>query len=108
MKLIKSLAILAAMLPVILQAQSLTLDSAYQLAKDNYPLIKQRELIQQTADLTIENLGKGYLPQLSFNAQGTYQSDVTKVDFPLPGVTIKPLSKDQYKITADANQLLYD
>ena len=88
--------------------QALTLDSAYRLARNNYPLIKQRELLKQTADITIDNINKGYLPQISFNGQATYQSDVTKIDIPIPGLAINPLSKDQYRVTADVNQLLYD
>jgi len=96
-----------AFLPSTLSAQ-LTLDSAYSAARKNYPLIKQKDLIRQTTDLTIENLKKGYLPQFSLSAQASYQSDVTKVDVPVPGFKIEPPSKDQYKILADVNQLVYD
>jgi len=88
--------------------QLLTLDSAYQLARNNYPLIQQRDLINQTKLLNIDNLGKGYLPQVNISGQGTYQSDVTKVDIKVPGVTINPLSQDQYKVVADINQMIYD
>jgi outer membrane protein TolC len=104
----KLLLIILVLLPPLLKAQPLSLDSAYQLARKNYPLIKQRELIKQTSDLTIENLNKGYLPQIAVNGQGTYQSEVTRINIPLPGISVDPLSKDQYKITADVNQLIYD
>ena len=93
--------------PSIATAQ-LTLDSAYTAARKNYPLIKQKDLVRQTSDLTIENLRKGYLPQFSLSGQATYQSDVTKVDVPVPGIKIEPPGKDQYKILADVNQLIYD
>lgn len=88
--------------------EKLTLQQAYDEAQQNYPIIKQRELIKQTAQLSVENLSKGFLPQFSFNGQATYQSDVTKIDISLPGISIQPLSKDQYKVTADLNQLIYD
>lgn len=104
----KLLLIILILLPPLLKAQPLTLDSAYQLARKNYPLIRQRELIKQTSDLTVENLNKGYLPQIAVNGQGTYQSEVTRINIPLPGISVDPLSKDQYKITADVNQLVYD
>lgn len=87
---------------------SLSLDKAYELARQNYPLIKQRELVKQTTDLTIDNLSKVFLPQATLSGQATYQSDVTSLNIPIPGVSIAPLSKDQYKILADVNQLLYD
>ncbi|MVT08239.1 TolC family protein [Chitinophaga tropicalis] len=82
----------------------LTLDNCYELARQNYPLIRQQELIAKTGAYNIENAGKGYLPQLAFSGQGTYQSDV--VHFPLPGAP--ELSKDQYKVQAEVTQTIYD
>lgn len=87
---------------------SLSLDQANELARKNYPMIKQKDLINQTANLNIENLSKGYLPQFTLSGQATYQSDVTKIDIPVPGFKIEPLAKDQYKILADLSQLVYD
>lgn len=89
-------------------AQPLTLDKVNELAKQNYPLIKQQDLINRTRDITVENLQKNFLPQFSLNGQATYQSEVTQVKIPVPGITIEPLNKDQYKILADVNQLVYD
>lgn len=108
-RVVKIIILLLVLFPSLpLYAQSLSLDKAYNLAKQNYPLIKQKELIRQTRDITIENLSKGYLPHLSINGQASYQSEVTKVDIPLPGYKIHPLNKDQYKLTSDVNQLVYD
>jgi outer membrane protein TolC len=90
------------------QESQLTLDEAYQQAQKNYPIIKQKDLVRQTADITISNLQKGYLPQISLSGQATYQSDVTKIDIPFPGFDFNPPSKDQYKAVADVNQLIYD
>ncbi len=97
-------------LPVMFyaQAQSLSLQKAYELAQQNYPLIKQRELIKQTSEYSEENLGKGFLPQINISGQATYQSAVTQVKLPAPGIFIEPLSKDQYRIVGDVNQLIYD
>lgn len=90
------------------QDQSLSLQKAYDLAQQNYPLIKQRELIKQTTGYTIDNLSKGFLPQVSLSGQATYQSQVTEIKVPIPGVNIESPNKDQYKILADVNQLIYD
>jgi outer membrane protein TolC len=84
--------------------EPLTLDRCYELATQNYPLIKQRELISRSGAYSVENAGRGYLPQLSFSGQATYQSDV--VHFPLPG--LPQLSKDQYKVQAEISQTIYD
>ncbi len=89
-------------------AGQLTLNDCYKLAQQNYPLIKQRELIAKTADYTIENIQKGYLPQLNINGQATYQSAVTAIPIKLPGLNIPTLSKDQYKLYGEISQVLYD
>ena len=108
-KLKKGLIILV-FLPNVLWAQvdKLTLEDAYRQAQTNYPVIRQRDLVRQTAELNISNLSKGNLPQLSFNGQASYQSDVTKVNIKVPGMTIPTPQKDQYKITADITQVLFD
>ncbi len=94
--------------PLSLLAQTLTLQQANDLARQNYPLVKQRDLIKQTGNITIENLSKGYLPQLTLSGQASYQSAVTEINSPIPGFKVEPLSKDQYKIVADVNQVIYD
>jgi len=93
------------------QAQNssvITLQQAFSLAEQNYPLIQQKGLLQQTERLSIENLSSNFLPQLLVNGQATYQSDVTSINIPLPDIKVPTPAKDQYKITAEANQLLYD
>ena len=49
-------------------AQVLSIDSCYALAKKNYPLIRQYELIEKTKEYTLSNANKAYLPQLSITA----------------------------------------
>lgn len=105
----KRLVLIFCLLPFFLTAQErLTLLKAYEMAQQNYPLVKQRDLLRQTTHIYVDNLSKGFLPQFNLSGQATYQSDVTEVKVPIPGVTIMPPSKDQYKILADVNQLIYD
>ncbi|OIR14159.1 outer membrane efflux protein [mine drainage metagenome] len=95
-----------------IQAQQthLTINEAYQLAKQNYPLIKQRDLISKTKEYSVDNASKGYLPVFSVNGQATYQSTVTSFPFsiPVPGFSMPAYSKDQYKIYAEVDQVIYD
>ena len=86
----------------------LTLDQCYNLARQNYPLIKQKELLAKSLEFTIANAQSAHLPQVTIGAQATYQSEVTKVLFSAPGVDIQPLSKDQYKVFGEINQTIYD
>ncbi|MEQ9414688.1 MAG: TolC family protein, partial [Cyclobacteriaceae bacterium] len=91
------------------QAQNpLTIEMCHELARNNYPLIQQKQLIEQSTEFSIANIRSGQLPQISINAQATYQSDVTQVPIAAPGFDIEPLSKDQYKIYGEVSQSLYD
>lgn len=53
-------------------AQVLTLDSCYEKAKRNYPLIKQYDLLEKSEEYTISNANKSYLPQISFTGIAGY------------------------------------
>ena len=100
------------MLPLMVTAQ--TLEECQQAAERNYPLIRQYGLIEKTTELTVANIQKGWLPQVSASAQATYQSDV--VAFPEQmqaiyqqlGLNMKGLTKDQYRVGIDVSQTIYD
>ena len=51
------------LLPFATYAQ--TLEECQQAAEQNYPLIRQYDLIKKTTDLTVSNIAKGWLPQVS-------------------------------------------
>ena len=86
-------------------APGLTLEQCYDLARKNYPLIRQKELLVRSMEYTIANANTAYLPQVSIYGQATYQSDVTRIPGPSP---FEPLSKDQYKVYAELTQTIYD
>ena len=91
-----------------------TLEECQQAAEKNYPLIKQYGLIAKTTQLTVKNIQKGWLPQITASAQATYQSAVTAWPesmqniYQQMGLNMKGLSKDQYKIGIDLQQTIYD
>lgn len=87
-------------------AQRLTLETCYRLAEVNYPLTRQRGLIEKTREYNIENIAKGIYPQLNVSGTATYQSDVTKIS--VPGYNIPSVSKDQYKVYGEVSQTLTD
>lgn len=87
---------------------TITLDSCYILARNNYPLIKQFDLIERTRVYTIDNAWKGKLPQVSLSAQATYQSDVTNVPINIPDIQIPSPTRDQYNLHADISQSIND
>ena len=90
------------------QNNSITLEQCYQLARQNYPLIKQKELISQSRDYSIENAARGYWPRWNSGGQLTYQSAVIEIPFKVPGYAFPAYSKTQYKIYGEVDQTVYD
>lgn len=96
---------------ISINAQQLTLDECHTKAKQHYPAIAQYNIIEQSKDFDIKNANMAYLPQISLGAQATWQSDITKIDIDIPvpiDIDIPVPDKDQYKVTAEVNQLIWD
>jgi len=91
-----------------------TLSECQQAAQQNYPLIERFDLIGKTTAYTLDNIQKGWLPQVSATAQATLQSDVASwPDNMKPmllqmGVDFRGLKRDQYRIGVDVSQTVYD
>ena len=108
----KKLVLGLTMLPMLALGQ--TLEECQQAAEKNYPLIQRYGLIEKTTQLTVANIQKGWLPQVSASAQATYQSDVMawpdgmKTMLSGMGVDVKGLKKDQYRVGIDVQQTIYD
>ncbi len=98
---------LLALLALPASAQ-LTLEDCRQLARDNYPAIKQYDLVRLTSEYTASNAAKGYIPQVSLSARAQYQSDATKFNGEIPGIDFTGLSRDQYDFRLTVNQSVYD
>jgi len=88
--------------------QVIHLDSLYISARYNYPNLKKAGIYDEISSLNATNHAAGKLPQVMFNSQATYQSDVTGIDSNVPGLSIPTASKDQYKIYAEFLQPIWD
>jgi len=84
-----------------------TLDECQQKARENYPLIKQYELIEQSKGFTLSNANKSYLPQLGINVIGGIIDGLPT--FTLPGAS-EPSSSVELKLItiAQLNQVIWD
>ena len=108
----KKLFVALMLLPMMAHGQ--TLEECQQAAERNYPLIRQYGLIERTTDLTVSNLAKGWLPQITASAQATLQSDVVawpdqmQTIYQQMGLDMKGLKKDQYKVGIDVQQMVFD
>ena len=91
-----------------------SLEECQQAAERNYPLIQQYGLIEKTTELTVTNIQKGWLPQVSASAQATLQSDVTAFPdqiqkvYQTMGIDMQGLKKDQYRVGIDVQQTVFD
>ena len=65
------LSVLSVLFPAV-RAQSL--ENVAKAAEQNYPIIRQYDLIARTTELTVRNIQKAWFPQVSVTAQGSYQN----------------------------------
>jgi len=93
----------------------MTLKECYDKAADINALALEKEAYTEIWQLKDKNLSRGWLPALDANGSFIYNSsviDMTDIlgSLPVPGITdlIKPLPHEQYKITVDINQVIYD
>lgn len=62
------------------QAQSLTLDRCLQMAKENYPAIRQYGILDRSLGYDLANAAKAWLPQVSVSAGGYGFTDIINGD----------------------------
>ncbi len=93
----------------------LTLKECYEQATSSNALAKEKTGYSDISKLRDENLAKGWLPTLDANGSLVYNSSVIDMSsvlgsLPIPGIAsaIKPLPNEQYKVTVDINQVIYD
>ena len=100
----------------IIQAQKiLTLKECYELAMTSNAIAGEKTAYSEISKLKDNNLAKGWLPTLDANGSLIYNSSVVDIStalgsLPIPGIAsaIKPLPHEQYKISVDINQVIYD
>lgn len=86
------------------QTRRLNLDSCQHYARNNYPLIKQYELIDKATEYTISNANKAYLPHVSLTGIGAYIFG----GFPSLGPTSGESENAKLIGIAQVNQVIWD
>ncbi len=89
---------------------TLSLPACFRLASERYPLVAGKDLLQQEIELEDENLRSAYYPQMNLGAQASYYSDVVTInlDPAIPGVAFPKPYHDQYALTLDLKQMIWD
>lgn len=108
------LPLLLLFLPVQAFSQkTVTLKECYEKACVIAPFAGEKEAYHELWQLKDENLSKGWLPTLDANGSFVYNSSVVDMSDALGSIPalagkIHPLPHEQYKVTADINQVIYD
>ena len=94
---------------------TITLKECYDLAAKASPIASEKETYSRISALNTENLAKGWLPTLDASVTFIYNSSVVDLTdilgaLPVPGIAdvLKPLPHEQYKLTVDLSQVIYD
>ena len=93
---------------LLMAQEPVTLEQCQTWARENHPVLEQSSLYQKILNLKNENNATSLLPQVTFNGQATYQSDVTKIAISIPNMKIPTVDKDQYKFYLDLKQTIWD
>lgn len=99
--------------PLSVSAQ-VTLDYCLDRAEKNYPLIHKYDLVAKTADLSLSDINKSWLPRINVYGQATIQNVVPEFPGQLNdilaklGQDYKGLGYFQYKVGVDVSQTIWD
>jgi len=92
-----------------------TLNECYERSAEINPLAGEKAALSDISVLKDQNMAKGWLPTVDLNGSFVYNSSVIDMGstlgaIPVPGISdlIKPLPHEQYKLTIDINQVIYD
>ena len=86
----------------------LTLNQLTDSALAAFPPGRGRQILEQSFELKKNIVRAGLYPNANLNAQLSYQSDVTKIEIPMPGFKAPELAKDWYRVNIDLYQTMYD
>ena len=84
-----------------------TIGQCLEMAKANYPQVRQLGLIEEASRYDMASISKSWLPQFSVSGKATYQSDVVEMPFDIPGFTFD-LPHDQYSLVGEISQTIWD
>jgi len=95
--------------------EMITLKECYDRAYTAAVVSAEKEVYNRIWEYKDKNLSRAWLPTLDANGSFTYNSSVMDINdvigaLPVPGIgdMIKPLPNEQYKVTVDINQMIYD
>lgn len=105
----------ATLLTGIMPARAaLSLDSCKSLARANYPLLAEYGILDNTTEISLSDINKGWLPRISAYGQATIQNEVPSFPSVLTdmlakmGQDFQGLSRFQPRVGLELNQTIWD
>lgn len=97
------------------ETKTVTLNDCYRDALANSPVYGEKPLLGQVSQLKDKNIETGWYPSIEAGASVMYNTNVVDfasvLDFlpvPVPPGEISGMPHDQYRLTVDINQVIYD
>lgn len=94
--------------PPLIGQTALTVAECRETAVKNHPLQQKKDVASSVNALQLDNISKNKLPRISVSGQATYQSDVVTFPFSTPSGPLLEIPKDQYRLSFDVAERLYD
>ncbi|MEQ1744780.1 MAG: TolC family protein [Saprospiraceae bacterium] len=89
-------------------SDTLTVQQCRELAEQQSPFQQKKLYAESTAALQLQNVKSNSLPRIAFGVQASWQSDVFGLPFAFPGSDIPQVPQDQYRLTMDVAQRIWD
>jgi outer membrane protein TolC len=102
------LAIMVCFSSVAQNSRIISLPMLYAAMEKNHPVSHIRNSLDTITHLQIKNISSSYLPKIDFNAMASWQSDVTSINIPFPGISVPTPDADQFRLTIDIAQIIWD
>jgi len=90
------------------QPDTLSLRQAQDGAWEHFPLARQIDLHEEIAHLRRKEINLRLRPSFSAGGQATYHSAVPEIPLDAPGLELPSVKHDQYRVSLDVSQLIYD
>lgn len=84
-----------------------TLTECVEKARNNYPQIRELDLIREAEKYDLSTAAQSWLPQLTISGKAQYQSEVVEMPFELPNFKFN-LPHDQYSLVGEVSQTIWD
>ncbi|MFN0216731.1 MAG: TolC family protein [Saprospiraceae bacterium] len=91
-----------------LATDTLSVEQCRTLALKNSPIQQKKLYAESINALQIRNLQSNTLPRIQAGAQASWQSDVFGLPFSFPGSEFPVVPKDQYKLSIEVAQRIWD